>query len=156
MASSAAAPGLEFVLEERVQLSAPVVIGETGHGIRRIIPIISGTFEGPRLRGRIAPGGADWQILRPDGVDELHARYTLETDAGALIYVAAQGIRTGPPEVMAQLRNGIVVDPALYYFRAVPVFETAAPELQWMTRSVFISTGERYPSEVVLRFWRVL
>jgi hypothetical protein len=149
-------PGLEFVLEERVDLSPPIVIGRTPAGLRRIIPIQSGTFEGPRLRGKVLAGGADWQVLRPDGVDELHARYTLETDQGALIYVKVDGLRSGSPEVMERLRVGETVDPSLYYFRGVPVFETAAPELEWLTRSIFVLTGERYPSQVVIRFWRVL
>jgi len=88
--------------------------------------------------------GADWQIVRPDGVFDLDARYTLETDSGKLIYVVNRGMRHGPPE-----------EPAKVYFRSVPVFETAAPELQWLTRSIFVGTGERYPSDVVIRFWRI-
>src|SRR5262245_22206118 len=131
-------PHLEFVFEERVGLSKPLVIGPTAAGLRRVIPIAGGTFEGPGLKGRVLDGGADWQILRNDGIDELHARYTLETDGGSLIYVLAQGLRTGPPDVMQRLRSGEVVDPSLYYFRAAVTFETGAPELQWLTRSLFI------------------
>lgn len=156
MSHTSSPPGLEFAFEERVGLSKPLVIGLTAAGIRRVIPIAGGTFEGPALKGRVLEGGADWQILRHDGIDELHARYTLETDNGALIYVLAQGLRTGPAEVMQKLRSGELVDSSLYYFRAAVTFETGAPELQWLTRSLFVATGERYPSEVVIRFWKVL
>jgi hypothetical protein len=160
-ASPPAAPGLVYAFEERVALSPPLVIGPVPAGLRRIIPIAAGTFEGPGyqgegLAGKIVPGGADWQILRNDFVDELQARYTLETNRGELIYVMVQGIRTGPEEVMLRLRAGEVVDPSLYYFRGSAILETSAPDLGWMTRSAFVIGGERYPSEVVIRFWRVL
>ena len=156
-----AAPGLQFAFEERVGLAPPLVIGPVAAGVRRIVPIGAGTFEGPGfegegIRGRIVPGGADWQILRSDAIDELHARYTLETDRGALIYVLVRGMRSGPRDVMERLRSGEVVDPALYYFRGAATLETSAAELLWMMRSVFIISGERYPSEVVIRFWRLL
>src|SRR4051812_48490679 len=111
MSPTTSPPGLEFVFEERVGLSKPLVIGPIAAGIRRVIPVAGGTFEGPSLKGRVLETGADWQILRNDGVDELHARYTLETDSGALIYVLAQGLRTGPPDIMQKLRSGEVVDP---------------------------------------------
>ena len=154
-------PGFQLAFEERVGLAQPLVIGPMAAGVRRIIPIEAGAFEGPGfdgegIRGRIVPGGADWQILRADGIDELHARYTLQTDRGALIYVLVRGMRSGPAEVMERLRSGEVVDPSLYYFRGAATLETSASELQWMTRSLFVISGERYPTEVVIRFWRLL
>jgi hypothetical protein len=79
----------------------------------------------------------------------------LETDRGALVYVRNRGLRHAPPDVMARLLAGVRVDPALVYFHTVPTFETSASELQVLTRSIFIGCGERYPSEVVLWFWRV-
>ena len=148
-------PGLVFAFEERVALRTPLVIGPIAAGIRRVIPIGEGTFEGPEIAGKILPGGADWQILRTDGIDELHARYTLETNRGELIYVVVDGIRSGPDDIMQRLRSGQIVDPSLYYFRGSARLETSAPELGWMNRSVFIISGERYPAEVVIRFWRV-
>jgi hypothetical protein len=161
LASPPAAPGLSFAFEERVSLSAPLVIGPVPAGLRRIVPVGAGTFSGPGyqgegIEGKIIPGGADWQILRTDGIDELHARYTLETIRGELIYVMVQGIRTGPDDVMRRLRSGEVVDPSLYYFRGSATLETSSPELGWMTRCCFVISGERYPAEVVIRFWRVL
>jgi hypothetical protein len=88
-------------------------------------------------------GAADWQIIQADGFTDIDARYTLETDSGQLIYVSNVGIRHASPEVMKQLNAGEVVNPALIYFRAVPKFETGAPEWQCLMRSMFIATGER-------------
>jgi hypothetical protein len=149
------APGLAFAFELRVTVGAPVMIGQVPRGQRRIVSILGGTFEGPNIKGKVVPGGADWQIIRPDGFSELDTRYMLETDKGQLIYVQNAGIRHAEPAVMERLLKGETVDPKLVYFRTIPAFETSAPDLQWLTRSLFIGTGERYPTEVVVRFWRV-
>ena len=149
------APGLTFAFELHAIVGAPLEIGQVPRGRRRIVSITGGMFEGPGLKGTVVPGGADWQIIRADGFSELDTRYTLETDKGQIIYVQNAGIRHAAPAVMEKLLKGETVDPTLVYFRTVPTFETAAPELQWLTRSVFIGTGERYPTEVVIRFWRV-
>lgn len=148
-------PPLEFAMEARVTVAPAVDIGITPGGERRIIPITGGTFEGPGLRGRVVPGGADYQVIRPDQAAELEARYILETESGGLIYVVNRGIRHGPPDVLQALRDGAPVDRSRYYFRTVPVFETAVPELAWMMRSVFIGDGERFADHVAIRFWRV-
>lgn len=150
------APGLVFAFEVLVEVADPTVVGELPNGTRRIVDILGGTFEGPGISGRVVPGGADWQIIREDGFTDIDARYTLETNDGDLIYVSNIGIRHAPPEVMARLNRGEVVDQSQIYFRAVPKFETAAPELEWLMRSIFVATGERYPNGVVIRFWRLL
>jgi hypothetical protein len=149
------APGLVFAFEARVEVGAPLEVGQSPRGLRRIVPILRGTFEGPGIKGRVMPGGADWQMIGADGFSELDTRYTLETDTGKIIYVQNAGMRHAAPDVMQRLLRGETVDPTLVYFRTVPKFETSAPELQWLTRAVFIGTGERYPTEVVIRFWRV-
>jgi hypothetical protein len=151
-----APPKLEFAFEVRAEVADPTVVGQMPNGTRRIINILGGTFEGPKIKGKLLPGGADWQIIREDGFTEVDARYTLQTDKGQLIYVSNVGIRHAPPDVMKRLNAGETVDQALIYFRAVPKFEAAAPDLQWLTRSIFVATGERYPKGVVIRFWRVL
>jgi hypothetical protein len=148
-------PALTFVFEGLADLGPPIEIGQIPHGERRIFPILGGTFEGPLIRGKILSGGADWQIVRADGTAEIDTRYTLETDAGATIYVMNVGIRTGPPEVLARLRAGETVDPKSYYFRTSPRFETSAPELVWMTRAIFVCSAERMSSQVQLRVWRL-
>lgn len=150
-----APPRLVLALEARVQLGAPIELGQVPRGRRRIIPIIGGTFEGSGIKGKVLNNGADWQIVRADGFAELDTRYALETDKGQVIYVQNAGMRHAAPEIMKKLLAGEVVDPKLVYFRTVPTFETSAPELQWLTRSIFVGTGERYPTEVVIRFWRL-
>jgi len=148
-------PRLVLALEAHVQLGAPIEIGQVSRGRRRIIPITGGTFEGSGIKGKVLNSGADWQIIRADGFAELDTRYALETDKGQIIYVQNAGMRHAAPEVMRKLLAGEIVDPKLVYFRTVPTFETSAPDLQWLTRSIFVGTGERYPTEVVIRFWRL-
>ena len=148
-------PRLVLALEAHVQLGSPIEIGQVPRGRRRIIPIVGGTFEGSGIKGKVLNSGADWQIIRADGFAELDTRYALETDKGQIIYVQNAGMRHAAPEVMQKLLAGEIVDPKLVYFRTVPTFETSAPDLQWLTRSIFVGTGERYPTEVVIRFWRL-
>jgi hypothetical protein len=154
-AQTPAAPTLQLALEARVELGPPMELGQVPQGRRRIIPIIGGTFEGSGIRGKVLNNGADWQIVRADGFAELDTRYALETDKGQIIYVQNKGIRHAPPDILKRLNAGEAVDPRLVYFRTVPQFETSAPDLQWLTRSIFVGTGERHPSHVVIRFWRV-
>jgi hypothetical protein len=151
-----ASPQLSLAFEVRAQVGTMVDLGEVSPGRRRrIVPITGGRFDGRDLRGRILPGGADWQIVHADGFTELDSRYTLETDQNEIVAVRNAGIRRAPPEVMKKLLAGEAVDPELVYFRTVPAFETSSPRLQWLTRSVCIGIGERYPTEVVVRFWTV-
>ena len=106
-------PVLEHVCDLAVRVAVPLAIGDTGAGVRRVVDILGGTVTGPRLRGRIRPGGADFQIIRADGAAELHARYVIEAADGALVYVENTGIRGGPAEALARLNRGEPVDPAL-------------------------------------------
>ena len=150
-----ASPRLTFAFEMHATVGPPQEVGQVRNGRRRIVPITGGTFEGPNVRGKVLAGGADWQTIQSDGFSELDTRYTIQTDAGQLIYVQNAGVRHAAPDVMQKLLAGEVVDPALVYFRTVPRFESAAPELQWLTRNVFVGIGERYPSEVVIRFYKL-
>jgi hypothetical protein len=150
-------PRLEYAFEVRAQVADPLVVGELPNGTRRIIDILGGTVEGPGIKGRLLPGGADWQVIRrEDGFTDIDARYTIETDSGSYIYVSNVGIRHAPPDVMRRLNAGETVDQADIYFRAIPKFETGDPDLEWLMRSIFVSTGERYPNGVIIRFFRVL
>lgn len=136
-------------METRSLMTLQVTIGEVQrigavpHGTRVTAPIASGHFEGPRLRGKILPGGGDWTLLRADGVLELDLRVTLETDDGALIHMSSFGLRHGPPEVLAALARGESVDPSSYYFRTVIHFETAHPEYAFLNRLLAVSSGDR-------------
>jgi hypothetical protein len=129
--------------------------GGTPYGERRVIHITGGTVSGERLKGRILPGGADWQIIRTDGVADIRARYTLESDDGGLVLVNSEGLRHGPPDVIERLGRGETVDPALYYFRTVMRFETAAPSLAWLNKILAIARGERLPRAVKLDVFEV-
>jgi Protein of unknown function (DUF3237) len=129
-----------------VAVAPPQKIGAVPHGTRATAPITSGRFEGPRLRGRVLPGGGDWTLLRSDGVLELDLRITLETDDGALIHFASFGLRHGPPEVIAALARGETVDPASYYFRTTPRFETGHPKYAFLNRLLAVATGDRKPA----------
>jgi hypothetical protein len=117
-------------------------VGPTPHGTRTIASIGGGTFEGERLRGTVVDGG-DWTLLRSDGVLELDLRVTLRTDDGALIRLASFGLRHGPPEVLAALARGETVDPASYYFRTTPHFETSAPRYLFLNRILAVASGDR-------------
>jgi hypothetical protein len=130
----------------QVFVAPPQRLGTVPHGIRVIAPITSGSFEGPRLRGKVLLGGGDWTLLRPDGVLELDLRLTLETDDGALIYLTSFGLRHGPPEVLAALGRGESVDPSQYYFRTTPRFETSASQYAFLNRMIAISSGDRRAS----------
>jgi Protein of unknown function (DUF3237) len=122
----------------------PREIGATPRGgTRRFFPVVVGDFEGPRLRGEVLPDGGDWALYRADGTLEVDVRLTLRTDDGALIYVRYEGVRRASPEVLARLGRGEPVDPAEYYFRTAPVFETGAVGYAWLNDIVAAGVGER-------------
>jgi Protein of unknown function (DUF3237) len=129
--------------------------GRTPFGERRVIDIVGGRVEGRKLKGRVLPG-ADWQIVWPDGTADLTARYGIETDTGARILVRSDGLRHGPPDVLAALMRGEAVDPSRYYFRTVMRFEVADPALDWLNRVIAIARGARDKNAVRLDVFEVL
>ena len=146
---------LQPLFKAEITLAAPQELGDTPQGRRRIIGITGGRFAGARLSGRVLPGGADWQVIRSDGVADLDARYTLETSDGALIYVRNRGVRHGPADVLKKLSSGKNVDPALYYMRTTPSFETGDARYAWLNRIVCVATGARRPAAVELEVFEV-
>ena len=154
--AEAVPPTLTLAFTINVQVGAPTELGQVPRGRRRIIPILGGTFEGPSLRGKVLSGGADWQIIRADGAADLRARYTIETEAGACILVTSDGLRHGPPDVMARLARGEATDPALYYFRTAMRFETADPAVAWLNRILAVGRGMRSPRAVDIDVHEVL
>lgn len=146
---------LEPLMKIEVTLEPARELGDTPLGRRRIIGITGGRFAGARLSGIVLPGGADWQLIRGDGSAFLDARYTLQTDDGALIYVSNQGFRHGPAEAMQRLARGEEVDPALIYTRTCPRFETSAPKYAWLNRTLFIASGLRRRDAIELDFYEV-
>ena len=141
----------------RVIVAAPQNLGAVPHGTRRTVPLNGGDFDGPRLRGTVLPGGsADWLLLRADGVLEMDLRVTLRTDDGALISMRSFGLRHGPPEVIAAIGRGETVDPATYYFRTTPRFETAHPAYAFLNRLVAVASGDRRADGPIYTIYEVL
>ena len=153
--SSISPPNLTWFANLSVQVAAPLEVGKTVRGVRRLIPILSGTAQGNGWSARVMPGGADFQLLVNDRLAELDARYVLETDAGDLIYVQNRAVRAAAPEVMARLVRGEEVDPQQVYFRCSPSFETASASLAWISERLFVGTGVRYPNRVAMQFFEV-
>ena len=146
---------LIHVFTARVDVGVPLELGQVSTGRRRVIPIVGGTVEGPRLTGTVLHGGADWQIVREDGTAELVARYTLQATDGTLISVVNKGIRRGAPEVLARIAAGEDVDPSEYYFRASPTFEVAPGPHRWLMDNIFVATGQRQAKQVVIAVYQL-
>jgi hypothetical protein len=130
----------EFSFEALVTIAPAVEIGPSSHGTRRYIPITGGTFLGPRIKGLVLPGGADWQLERPDGVTEVNALYSIKTDDDAVIIVRNRGLIAGS------------------YFRTIPQFEAPNGPHDWLNKTVFVGSvaGAPRPGAVVVRVFRVL
>ncbi|WP_234385980.1 DUF3237 domain-containing protein [Streptomyces lydicus] len=127
-----------------VRLAPILDLGDSHWGRRRVINIVGGTFEGPRLSGVILPGGADWQVLHPeDGMASIDTRSTLRTHDGAHLYLSTSGVRHGKPEVLRRLATGEAVDPAEYYFRLFCRFETGDERYRWLNRTLAVASGAR-------------
>ena len=145
----------EPIFRIHAEVAEPRHFGRTPYGERRVIDITGGRVEGRKLNGRLLPG-ADWQIICPDGTADLTARYGIETDAGARVLVKSDGLRHGPPEVMAALGRGEPVDPSRYYFRTVLRFEASEPAVDWLNRIIAIARGARERDAVRLEVFEVL
>ena len=158
-AADVASPVLrsQFAFEARVSVASPLAIGEASLGLRRVVPITGGTVTGPKLEGRVIPGGADWQFVRPDGVLAIEAKYTLESEDGVLIMVTNRGMRHGSRETIDKLTRGERVDPSQYYFRTTAEFEApSASRYAWLNRAVFVGVAERSANAALVRFFEVL
>lgn len=144
-----------LLMSLEVVVGSPQKIGEVPEGVRTTVPITGGRFEGPRLRGVVVWGG-DWTLLRADGVLELDLRATLQTDDGVLIHMRSFGLRHGPPEVIAALARGETVDPATYYFRTLPRFESGDPKYAYLNRLVAMASGDRRKSGPIYTIEEIL
>jgi hypothetical protein len=142
-----------FVLRE--QVPPLLVVGQTPNGFRRIGLVQGGSFEGERLSGEVVSGN-DWQAVRSDSCIKLDVRLVLRTTDGALIVMTYQCLRAGPPSVIEKLDRGEAVDPTSYYFRMNPMFETSAPQYDWMNRIIAVGTGHRLPNGPIYSIFEVL
>ncbi len=140
--------------EFAVTVGTPVKFGNSGFGGARFVPILGGTAKG-KLQGKILAGGGDDQLIRADGLTQIHARYVIETDDGALIRVDSKGVRSGPPEIMAALLRGEKVDGSKVYFRTAIRFETADPRYDHLNQRMFVAVGTRLPECVLLKVYEV-
>jgi Protein of unknown function (DUF3237) len=146
----------KYVFTITAHIADVTTAGEIGHGVRRIIPITGGEVRGEAVNGKVCAFGADFQIIRPNELIELEARYAFETDDGAVVYVENKGIRFGPVELLQRLKRGEAVDPALIYFRTVPRFETGAEKYRWLMENLFIGSAARHADRVVIDVHQVL
>ncbi len=157
-ASSLPAPALQHVLDLTVYVADPIeagnVVGLNSRGKRRIIPIKGGTVTG-QVSGKVLPGGADFQIVVSETMADLDARYMIELDNGEHIFVQNRALRRGSAADIAKLVRGEPVAPEAIYFRSVPTFEVSSPALEWLTQSIFVGTGARFPDRVQLSVFRL-
>ena len=143
-------PRLTLVYRLEATLAQPLVLGDVAGGHRRIVPLTGGTFTGPEISGKLLPStSADWQILLSDGAALGDIRYTLQTDGGDLLSVQSRSVRHGPADVLARLGRGEEVDASQYTFRAATQIETAAADLDWLNKGVFVSVGGRRSGGVI-------
>lgn len=155
--AAAAEVRTRFAFEAHVTVDPPQVIGPSAHGLRRIVPIRGGEVTGPLLQGKVVPGGADWQFVRPDGVLQIEAKYTLQATDGTLIMVTNRGLRHGPPDVIEKLARGEAVDPSLYYFRTSAEFEAPLDSKHaWLNRALFIGVAQRTAAAAIIKFHELL
>jgi hypothetical protein len=132
------------------------IVGATPGTYRRIGVVLGGSFEGERLSGEVLEGGSDWQTVRTDGATTLNVRLVLKTQDEALIGMTYRGIRYGPPDVVARIEKGEVVDPTSYYFRINPLFETASANYDWLNRVVAVGIGHRRADGPIYSIFEVL
>ena len=149
------APTMTFMTQVRCDVEAVLSLGPAPMGERRVVPLLGGEVVGPALSGRILPGGTDWQWNRSDGALEIAAHYVIETREGARIEVQSNGLRHGPPEVMARLARGEPVARDEYFFRTLVRFTTGAPQWAHLNKVMAIACGQREAAWVRLDLYRL-
>ena len=149
------APGLTPMCQVRCEVEALVTLGPGPHGERRFVPLGGGTVQGPELNGTLVTGGVDWQLARAHGALDTAAHYVIRTVDGALVEVQSDGLRHGPPEVMARLARGEAVEPAEYFFRTLMRFTTGHPAWLHLNKVMAVAKGRREARLVVLDVFRL-
>jgi hypothetical protein len=146
----------KYVFTITARIGEVTTAGDTGHGVRRIIPIVGGEVRGESVNGKVCAFGADFQVIRPNELIELEAKYAFETDDGATVYVENKGIRFGPVELLQKLKRNEPVDPKLIYFRTAPRFETGHAKYRWLMENLFVASAARHADRVVIDVHQVL
>lgn len=156
MTETLPAPTLEHVCDLAVTIAQPVEVGTTPAGLRRMIPITGGVVRGPRLNGKVLPGGADFQLILGKGTQaHLDARYVMELDDGTRVFVQNTALRVASLEDSLRIMRGQAVHPDAVYFRCQPKLEATSEKWAWLSESQFIGNGRRAPDGVFLSFYRV-
>lgn len=148
-------PRLEHLCDMHVDLEPPQAIGASPVGMRTIFIVKGGTFEGPRLKGEVLPGGGDWAMMRSDGGVQLDVRATLKTDDGGMIYGTYSGLIVAEQAVMGRLFSGEDVPLGEYYFYTNPMFQTGSEKYSWLNDRIAIGRGKALPGGVEYRVWTV-
>jgi hypothetical protein len=149
-------PTLEHLCDLAVTIAAPVEVGQTPAGLRRMIPITGGTVTGARVNGKVLAGGADFQLILGGGTQaHLDARYVIELGDGSRVFVQNTALRVASLENSQRIMNGQPVNPDEVYFRCQPKLEATTPEWAWLSESQFIGVGRRAPDGVFMSFYRV-
>lgn len=148
-------PGFDFLFGMSLSVEEPEHIGPTQSGQRRIVGVSGGAFAGPRLRGRVLPGGSDWITIRPDGVLVQDVRLILRLEAGGDVLMTYRGLRDGPEPVMRRVNAGEDPDPAEYYFRTQPIFEAPDGDYEWLNRLVAVAVGRRLEDGVIYAVYAI-
>lgn len=149
---------LGYVFTLSVDIAGPIEVGQVGAGNRRVIPITGGSLEGPDIRGKVLSAGADFMMVRENRTVEVNARYVVQMDDGANVYVENNGIRTGPKDEPERLKRGETINPDEIYFRTTPKFETASAKYGWLMEFMFAGTARRRPEGggVIIDIYRVM
>jgi hypothetical protein len=148
-------PPLAFAFRIRAQVGVALRAGAGRLGERTHVPIAGGTVDGPRLQGRIVPGGSDWILGRRDGASIIDAHYTIVADDGTPIYVHNRGLRVSSAEVLERLRRGDAVAPHEFYFRSTPVFDAPDGPHAWLSDHVFVASLARDGADVLVDVFQV-
>lgn len=148
-------PTLALAFRIEAEIATPRRAGPGPFGERLHIPITDGRVHGPRLSGRILPGGSDWPIIGPDGHTRVEAHYTIEAEDGTLIYVRNRGIRVSSAEALDRVRRGETVDPSEFYMRGAPTFDVPDGPHAWLRERLFVCSIRPTPSGVCIDVWSV-
>jgi hypothetical protein len=151
-------PKLEYAFTVRIRFERSHWVRPSGTGMTRAAILLDdGEFEGPNIKGKVVPlSGGDFPLVRADGVIDFDARYLLETDDGAKIYLQSRGFRWHDPDVTERLNRREEVDPSEYYFRVAPKFDAPEGPYEWLNRYVFVGAGERTPEGNRIHYYKVL
>lgn len=152
-------PQLEFAFTVSIDLTPAIFFNPTSMGgTRAAVWAAKGTFEGPRIRGRVIPmSGGDYPLVRPNGIIDFDARYLLETDDGTPIYLQSRGYRWAKsPEIAERMARNEHAEPDEYYMRVSPKFDVPEGPHDWLAKHIFVGVAEKIPKANRIHYFMVL